>query len=271
MCKPSETNKPFPLVVPAMQSLYAELEAAVQQCSFDSRTSNIYGAFLIDIASGRGLTTLSQHLCFTFLREPYFFTEGMVQLTELPQSIPIQKLDAEFDAELESVRRFGRFRGMMVVDLSAFERSDEKAFKRFIEHVSSYKNDIVFVFRTNPKVPQQFNHVLQLISCRFLVRSSRVVERDNRHYYLKALDQLKAIGSPCPLDLEDAVNRIVDTIVDGASFMGFETVVLVAQEIAVCAQRNGANRLTADVLNAYCDSELYAAHIQVEPSKKMGF
>lgn len=267
----NERDESFPLGTLAMKGLYAELEAALLQCRFDPRTSNIFGAFLIDIASGRGLSTLSQYLCARFLHEPYFITEGMTRLTELPQALAISRLKTEFEMELESVQRFGRFRGMMVVDISGLERSEDAAFQHFVKHVAEYKNDIVFVFRTDPNIPQQFNYALQQISRWFFVRNVKIVERDNHHYYQKALDELETIGVPCPSELGEAICRMVDTVVDGTSFAGFETILLVAQEIAACAQRSGACVLTPDVLDMYTSSELYAAHTQATHSRKLGF
>lgn len=265
-------NLPFPLQEPEMQALYAQLNHAMKREDVDAYSENIFGSFLVDIAAGRGLTTLSRHLAKILLNSHYFHADGMLPLAEVPQEATPEGLLDAFYNELDAVRRFGRFRGMMVLDLSSVSDNSGDAFRQFVNHLAEYREDVIFVFRSDPSRAGQFTSLQHQLSRKLLLRSVKIAEKGNEHYHQKILEALKSNQITCPAEHSGRLFKIVDTAREGATFAGFPTVLLIANEIAVCAQDTGELTITSEVLDRYVASETFAAHSQkAGDSKKIGF
>ena len=234
---------------------------------------NPVGAYLLPLAAGFGWT-FSLNSIVEMVREADIFRfDGMVPFIETRLDPLADDPVAAIAAAVNACRRFSSFRGVVGVRLDGWEEDlGSPEVEKLIRYAAGNRDNIIFVFGiggSKEKAEQLYSLLLPYF---FLSRLE--AERFTAHTLAANISrQLDECGFCVDRTGREELLRMCENAVEGSSFHGYRTAVIIADDlIGTAAERGVRKRIPASLLAEYARSDIFGLRCSgSEPMCTTGF
>lgn len=223
------------------------------------REGNPVGAYLLPLATGFGWSSRLQQIVEMVTAADIFRFDGMVSYIETWLDPHLDEPVAAIAAAISACRRFNSFRGVVGVRLDGWEDDlGSRAVDKLIRFAAGSRDNIIFVFGISGSSEEKVEQLHSLLLPHFSLRRLET-ERFTAHTLADNISrQLDECGLTVDRSGREELLRMCGSAVEGSSFHGYRTAVIIADDLIGAASERGVRRrIPAALLAEYARSETF--------------
>ncbi len=220
---------------------------------------NPVGAYLLPLAAGFGWSSCLNRIVEMVVAADIFRFDGMARYLETRLDPHLDDPVTAISAAVRACRRFNDYRGVVGVRLDGWENDlGSRSVDKLIRYAAGNRDNIIFVFGISGANEEQVEQLYSLLLPHFSLRRLECERFTAETLAANISRQLDECGLSVDRSGREELLRMCGCAVEGATFHGYRTAVIIADDLIGAASERGVRkRIPAALLAEYARSDTF--------------